>query len=127
MKEKLELQLKESGESVNSKQKGKKGELELAKRLNELGFATRRTAQYNGKENGSLADLVGIDGVHIECKRVEKLNVIEAYEQAKRDCKQDEVPTVFHRKNGKPWLVTISLEDWAELYKEARDGRLHKI
>lgn len=127
MKEKPELQLKESGDSVNSKQKGKKGELELAKRLNELGFATRRTAQYNGKENGSLADLVGIDGVHIECKRVEKLNVIEAYEQAKRDCKQDEVPTVFHRKNGKPWLVTISLEDWAELYKEAMDGRLHKI
>ena len=127
MKEKPELQLKESGDSVNSKQKGKKGELELAKRLNELGFATRRTAQYNGKENGSLADLVGIDGVHIECKRVEKLNIIEAYEQAKRDCKQDEVPTVLHRKNGKPWLVTIWLEDWAELYKEARDGRLHKI
>ena len=127
MKEKPELQLKESGDSVNSKQKGKKGELELAKRLNELGFTTRRTAQYNGKENGSLADLVGIDGVHIECKRVENLNVIEAYEQAQRDCKQDEVPTLFHRKNGKPWLVTISLEDWAELYKEARDGRLHKI
>ena len=113
--------------AINSKQKGKKGEVELAKRLNELGFSTRRTAQYNGKENGSLADLVGIDGVHIECKRVEKLNIIEAYEQAMRDCKQNEVPTVFHRKNGKPWLVTISLEDWAELYKEARDGRLHKI
>ena len=113
--------------AINSKRKGNRGEVELAKRLNELGFATRRTAQYNGKENGSLADLVGIDGVHIECKRVEKLNVIEAYEQAKRDCKQDEVPTVFHRKNGKPWLVTISLEDWAELYKEAKDGRLHKI
>lgn len=112
---------------VNSKKKGSKGELELVHKLNGLGFNTRRTAQYNGKEQGSLADLVGIDGVHIECKRVERLNIIEAYEQAKRDAGDNETPTVFHRRNNKPWLVTLSLEDWAKLYKEARDGRLHKV
>ena len=91
---------------VNSKQKGKRGELELVHK-------TRRTAQYNGKETGSLADLVGIDGVHIECKRNERLNVIEAMEQAIRDAKEDEAPMVFHRKNGKPWMVTMLLTDWA--------------
>ena len=98
---------------TNSKQKGKRGELELVHKLNDLGFDTRRTAQYNGKETGSLADLVGIDGVHIECKRNERLNLNDAMDQAIRDAKEDEAPMVFHRKNGKPWLVTMTLADWA--------------
>lgn len=99
--------------ALNSKQKGKAGELELAHKLKELGFETRRTAQYNGKENGSLADLVGIEGVHIECKRVERLNLDDAMEQAIRDSKEGEVPMVFHRKNRKGWLVTMRIEDFA--------------
>ena len=99
--------------ATNGKRKGKEGELELVHKLNELGFETRRTAQYNGKENGSLADLVGIDGVHIECKRVENLNLQKAMEQAIRDSKEDEVPMVFHRKNRKGWLVTMPIEYWA--------------
>lgn len=99
--------------AINSKRKGKVGENELVHKLNDLGFNTRRTAQFNGKEQGSLADLVGIPGVHIECKRVEKLNIDTAMEQAIRDCKEDETPMVFHRKNGKPWLVTMSIADWA--------------
>ena len=99
--------------AINSKQKGKSGELELVHKLNELGFSTRRTAQYNGKEQGSLADLVGIEGVHIECKRVERLNLDEAMAQAIRDSKDEEVPMVFHRKNRKGWLVTMPIEYWA--------------
>ena len=98
---------------MNSKKKGKRGELELVHKLNDLGFDTRRTAQYNGKETGSLADLVGIDGVHIECKRNEQLNIIEAMEQATRDAHEGETPMVFHRKNNKPWMVTMYLSDWA--------------
>ena len=99
--------------TINSKDKGKRGELELVHKLNDLGFDTRRTAQFNGKEQGSLADLVGIDGVHIECKRNERLNVDNAMEQAIRDCSEGETPMVFHRKNGKPWMVTMLLADWA--------------
>ena len=103
-----------NGGVMNSKQKGKRGELECANMLRDLGFENvRRTAQYNGKETGSLADLIGIDGVHIEVKRNEHLNVNEAMSQAVRDCKEGEVPMVFHRKNGTPWLVTMNIEDWA--------------
>lgn len=90
--------------------------MQLSHKLNELGFDTRRTAQYNGKELGSLADLIGIDGIHIECKHNERLNIFEAMEQADRDS-HGEIPTVFHRKNNKPWLVTMHLEDWVKLYK----------
>lgn len=99
---------------MNSKNKGKRGELELAHKLNDLGFKdARRTAQYNGKETGSLADVVGVPGVHVECKRNERLNINDAMEQAIRDCNEGEAPMVFHRKNGKPWLVTMLLDDWA--------------
>ena len=44
---------------TNSKQKGKRGELEVANMLKRMGFNGRRTAQYNGKEQGSRADVLG--------------------------------------------------------------------
>lgn len=69
---------------------------------------------------GTVPDLVGLPGVHIECKRVERLNLYEAMRQAQRDAErfQDGAPCVFHRRNRKPWLVTMQLTDWMELYKE---------
>lgn len=113
---------------TNSKQKGKRGELELANKLKEYGYDCRRTAQYNGKELESKADVVGLPGIHIEVKRVEKLNIHDAIQQAIRDCKGNESPAVFHRKNGTTWLVTMELEDWMKMYayKEALDQVLEE-
>ena len=68
--------------AVNSKRKGADGERELAKKLNEYGFSTRRSVQYNGKADDGKADLVNLPGIHIECKRVERLNISEAMTQA---------------------------------------------
>lgn len=107
---------------MNSKQKGKRGELELARKLREYGYKSRRTAQYNGKAEEGEADLVGLPGIHIECKRVEKLNVYDAVDQAKRDVSPDEIPAVFHRKNNCEWLVTMPLDDWIKLYREWEVG-----
>ena len=103
---------------INSKSKGATGERELAKKLKEYGYDCRRGQQYCGV-NGD-ADVVGLDGIHIECKRVERLNIYEAMLQAIRDKKVDELPAVFHRKNNHKWLVTMTFEDWIELYKEWR-------
>ena len=102
--------------TINSKQKGKKGELELSNKLKEHGFDTRRNQQYCGA-NGD-ADLVGLPGIYIECKRVEKLNISDAMSQAIHDSKEARIPTVFHRKNNEEWLVTMRLTDWIELYKD---------
>lgn len=99
---------------TNSKQKGKRGELECASVLRELGFdSVRRSVQYNGKGDG-LADLIGIDGVHIEVKRDEHLNIYDAMDQAKGDAKEGETPVVIFRKNNKKWLVAQQIEDWAK-------------
>lgn len=103
---------------VNSKRKGAVGERELSRKLKEYGFNTRRSVQYNGKAEDGQADLVGLPNIHIECKRVEKLNLYDAMAQAKHDAKHGELPTVFHRKNNCEWMVTMRLEDWMELYKE---------
>jgi len=100
---------------MNSKQKGSRGERELAKKLKEYGYDCRRSVQYCGA-NGD-ADVVGLDGIHIECKRVERLNIQDAMAQAIADCKAD-MPTVMQRKNNSEWLVTMKLSDWIELYKE---------
>ena len=101
---------------MNSRDKGKRGELELAGKLRHYGFDARRGQQYCGA-NGD-ADVVGLIGIHIECKRVEHLNLYDAISQAKHDVKIEELPAVFHRKNNCKWLVTMELGDWMELYQE---------
>lgn len=99
---------------MNSRQKGKRGELELSKVLREYGFEARRGQQYCGA-NGD-PDVVGLEGLHIECKRVESLNLSKAYYQAECDMREDEIPVVMHRKNNEKWLVTLSLDDFMIFY-----------
>ncbi len=105
---------------MNSRAKGKRGELELSRLFREHGFDTRRGQQYCGA-NGD-ADVVGLPGIHIECKRAERLNIYDAMTQAKADRKEREIPAVFHRKNQCGWLVTMEFEDFMRLYKESGIG-----
>lgn len=100
---------------MNSRQKGAAGERELAKKLREYGYDCRRGQQYCGA-NGD-ADVIGLPGIHIECKRVERLNIDDAMLQAIRDRREGEYPAVFHRKNNGKWMVTMLLDDWKEIYR----------
>lgn len=106
---------------MNSREKGCKGERELAKILRDYGYMARRGQQYSGA-NGD-ADVVGITGVHIECKRVERLNIHDAMNQAVRDARDGEIPVVMHRKNRTEWLVTMRLEDWMKGRRELDELR----
>ena len=101
---------------INSRDKGKRGERELASKLKEYGYECRRGQQYCGA-NGD-ADVIGLPGIHIECKRVERLNIYDAISQAKADAREGEIPCVFHRKNNCEWLVTMPLEEWIKLYEQ---------
>ena len=108
---------------INSKKKGSHGELELVHELNNKGFETRRTAQFCGN-TGDASDITGLDFIHPEVKRVEHLNIDNAMAQAVRDSKgSTKLPTVFHRKNHKDWLVTMRLDDWLELYRCFLDNK----
>lgn len=105
---------------INSRNKGARGERELARKLREYGYGCRRGQQYCGA-NGD-ADVVGLDGIHIECKRVEKLNLYNAMAQAEADTRGGEMPVVMHRKNACGWLATMPLDQWIELYREWEAG-----
>ena len=106
---------------MNSRDKGARGERELASILSGYGFICRRGQQYSGA-NGD-PDVMGLPGIHIECKRVERLDIYTAIAQAKRDAgKRGGLPAVFHRKNNAEWLVTMPLDKWMELYREAENA-----
>lgn len=99
---------------MNSNQKGKRGERELAKQLNALfGVECRRGQQYAGTAGD--ADVIGLPGVHLECKREERLSVYEAMEQAVSDAKGSDVPLVCWRRNGEEWLAIVRLSDLPRL------------
>ena len=106
----------EENEMTNSRAKGARGERELANLLKEYGYECRRGQQFSGA-NGD-ADVVGLPHIHIECKRVEKLNIEKAMAQSSRDARDGEMPVVMHRKDRHPWLVTMAMGDFMEMYSK---------
>lgn len=102
-----------------SKARGKRAELDLVHKLKEAGFSeARRTAQYCGKAGTS--DVVGMPGIHCECKAVQKLNIWAALAQSKRDAEADgngDIPAVFFKRNRTGWYVALPLSDFVDLYK----------
>ena len=101
---------------MNSNAKGKRGERELAGKLREYGYDCRRSQQYCGAAGD--ADIVGLPGIHVECKRVERLNLEDAMTQARSDAREGELPAVFHRKNNCEWVVSMTLTDWMTIFSE---------
>lgn len=100
---------------MNGAKKGAAGERELAAVLQQHGYKIEREGT---KTFGTVPDLTGLPGIHIEVKRVERLNISEAMKQSVRDSEwfRDGAPAVFHRRNREGWLVTMRLEEWLELY-----------
>lgn len=98
-----------------SQSKGRRAELELSRLLQEHGYDVRPGEPLN---YGQEPDLVGLPGVHIECKRAETLRLSEWMAQARRDADRfrDGLPAIFHRRNQEPWRVTMDLTDWLAVY-----------
>ena len=100
--------------------KGKAFELKVANLLKEYGYDTHRSAQFCGK-TGQAADVVGVPGLHIECKAVERMTLYEWMEQAIRDSEAEgkgNIPIVIHKQNRKDILVSMRFEDFMKLMKE---------
>lgn len=104
----------------SSQRKGRAGELELCRILRAQGIPAEPGVPVSF---GMTPDVVGIRGIHAEVKRVERLNVPEAMAQAERDAQWfgNGAPAVFHRRNRSPWLVTMKLDDWIELYRGSHE------
>jgi len=105
---------------TNSRQKGKRGELEVVHLLQQHGYEARRGQQFKGTADSP--DVIhNLPGFFIEVKLRQQLNLHAAIEKAQQETAEaagldypKETPIVFHRKNGKPWLVTMTAEDFFE-------------
>ena len=109
---------------INSRTKGKRGELELAQLLRSQGhLCARRGQQYSGV-NGD-ADVVGVKGIHIEVKRQEKVFDEKWMKQAEDDARKGEIPVVIYRRNHEQWKVLLRQDIasiiWLTLTEEQKE------
>ena len=110
------------GKKLDSRKKGGRGEREFAALCRDEGYtAAKRGQQYQG--GADSPDVKGLPGIHVEVKRVERLNIHEAMKQAARDSSGCAIPIVAHRRNRDNWLVTMSATDWFSMYREWESGR----
>lgn len=109
-----------SGRSAQAK--GRRGEIELAQYLREHGYKDARPGA--AVNFGTQPDITGIDGLHIECKRHEKLELNKWYRQAVEDAErmQDGKPVVIYRQNRGQWMIALSLADFIEMKEGATHG-----
>ena len=101
-----------------ARRRGANGERELAALIRDIwGYPVRRGYTFHHE-----SDLVGLEGIHPEVKRVEKLNIHKAMEQAKEEAikREDGDPAVFFRRDRGEWLVCIRLGLFMEMYKAWR-------
>jgi Holliday junction resolvase len=104
--------------AINSRQKGKRGELSLVHELKKHGYNVRRSQQYCGN-TGEAMDIIGLQGIHIECKNSKVLRLREYLEQAKHDAEKankGNLPTVFYKIPRGDWVTIMPLEAWLTLY-----------
>ena len=106
---------------LKEKEKGARGEKMLRDELRRFGFGeVTRGFTWQG-----TSDLVGLPGIHVECKFCEKLTVRQALLQAIEEAKKrlDGLPTVFWKMSRRPWVVIMLLDDWMEIYRDAMKYR----
>ena len=103
-----------------SKEKGKRGERELAAYLaSVLGIRARRGVQFQGSPDSP--DIVAdIPNVHIECKRTESFCLYASLNQAINDA-GGKIPIVCHRSNRNPWIIVARLDDIIKLSQSIID------
>ncbi len=114
--------------TINSRQKGARGERMFRDELREAGFhgegdeATIRGCQNAGRGIGGTAapDVIVplMARLHWEIKFREKGSPRQAHEQAKRDAMPSQIPIVGFKKNHSDWLVCMSLEDFFEVCRQ---------
>jgi hypothetical protein len=103
---------------MNSRNKGKRGELEAAHFLTDQGFPARRGQQFSGGKDSPDVVCESLPGLHFEIKRTEKGNPYDWVSQAQRDCGY-KMPVVLHRRNDHKWLAILPAEDFLRIIRES--------
>lgn len=101
--------------SINSRRKGKAGELEAVNLLKEMGFAdARRSVQFCGRAGDSdIACPESLPNVHIEVKRRKDIRVgnaahTAAIVQSRSECGDREWCVLWREDGAKIWKLTFT-------------------
>jgi hypothetical protein len=102
--------------SKRERDKGLRGELEVAHILAEHGLALRNLE----RSGDQLVYLPTQDAwLHVECKRQERLCIPEWNRQAASEAPEGTTPVVCYRRSREPWYVSLPLDQFLDLV----DGR----
>jgi hypothetical protein len=108
----------------NSRQKGKRGELDAAETLRRLfSWNARRTQQFKGTSDSSDVEVAETPDAFWEIKREERLNVFNALATAVEEA-GPKLPILMHRRNNTDWLVTVRLVDLMRLAAVVEQARV---
>ena len=105
---------------INSRAKGVGGERECRDLFRSEGYVAKRGQQHEGGSD-SPDVMHPIPWLHVEVKRTEALSIYKAMDQAIDDAEDYQTPTVWHRKNGKPWLVVMLAEDFFDIIRDDKE------
>ena len=122
---------------VNSRAKGQRGELELAKVLTDLGYPARRGQQFKGGAESPdvVCEALREKGYHLECKLTKDCKMFspatlkEWDAQAEADAQAARLrPVVVHRWNGsRAWWVRVQPGGWWMPYWQPLEHWLHDL
>ena len=101
---------------MNSREKGKRGERQWRDELRAHGFQARRGQQFSGSPDSPDVICDELSWLHFEVKAVERLNIEDAMDQARRDAGA-KTPVVAHRRSFRRWLVTMDAETFFQFLR----------
>lgn len=101
---------------MNSRAKGVRGERQWRDELRANGYAARRGQQFSGSPDSPDVVCDELSWLRFEVKAVERLNIEDAMDQARRDAGSN-VPVVAHRRSFRRWLVTMDAETFFQFLR----------
>ena len=110
---------------INSQQKGKRAEREVAKLINQyLGTNVRRTPQSGGLSiKGDIIDINPDSAAfdyHFEVKDQKKFMIPKCWEQIYDDCPLGKTPVNVFKMNAQ-FYATLQFRDWLSLLAELQE------
>lgn len=98
--------------SLNSRNKGKRGELEFRDECRKAGYTAERGQQRKGGSDSPDVIIKELPWLHPEVKRAERFRLYPSMAQAEGDADSDQMPVVFHRRSRHRWVAVIRIDDF---------------
>lgn len=98
---------------INARAKGNTYELQIIKRLKNLGYEAVSSRSINKMLDNQGVDIVDNTKFYIQCKAQERLKPSPHDILARMPT--DKIPVLYHKKNNQGTIVSLKLEDFERL------------